>query len=138
MKAEFEQQAANLNWGFEYGRRDFNNLLSNAEENKTYIVADPVKRKRLKGNTGGVYGYRYRGHFMLLRKSSLDQKYSGDENAKYEKHIVPLTADLDALEDALMGCTVDYDIDWEATEIVNVLSENMDGYIVNYTITHLL
>lgn len=139
MKNELQAQAQEKNWGFFYGRRDFQNLeADNLDVEKTYLFLDPIKRKNLKGDTGAVYAIRYRGHFMLLRKSSLDNKYSGDIDTKYEKHIEPLEIDLDSLESSLIGCDGDYDVDWESTEIINVFNENMDGLIVNYTITQTL
>jgi hypothetical protein len=67
---------------------------------------------------------------MLLRKSDLDQTY--DEKAT--AYIEPLEADIETLKNRLTGCNGDYSIDWEYTEIVNVFSENMDGYTVRYNI----
>jgi len=139
MKQLLEEQATAKGWGFSYGRKDFQNLVAdNMDVDKTYIFLDPVNRKNLTGNTGAVYARRYRGYFMLLRKSSLDEIYSGAVDAKYEKHIQPLEVQLDGLELSLLGCEVQLDIDWESTEIVNVFGENMDGLLVNFTVTETL
>tara|TARA_R110002167_G_scaffold81296_2_gene222667 strand:+ start:3685 stop:4110 length:426 start_codon:yes stop_codon:yes gene_type:complete len=136
LKERIEAACTTLGYEFDYGRADFQNLNSNLDVNKTYLMLDPIRRKVVRGGTGSVRGYVYRGHFMLLRKSSLDEVYSGAEDAKYEKHISPLYTALDALDLNLLGCSLDYQTEFESTEIVNVFSENMDGLVVNYTITH--
>ena len=134
LKDDIKTVADSNTWGFEYGRSDFNNLIDDVEENKTYIVMDPIKVKPLYNNTGATFGHRYSGYFMMLRKSTLDNLYSGSSSAKYEKHIEPLYDDVEVLKNGLTGCNGDYDIDWDCTEIVNTFSENMDGLIVKYTI----
>lgn len=135
LKSDFETIANSQSWGFEYGRADFNNLIDDVEENKTYIVMDPVKVKPLYNNVGTTFGYRYSGYFMMLRKSTLDNIYSGNSTAKYEKHIEPIYDDVETLKNGLTGCNANYDIEWECTEIVNTFNENMDGLIVKYTIS---
>lgn len=134
MKTRMENIAAANGWDFDYGRADFQNLVDETVAGRVHLFLDPVRRRNIKSTTNGtVTGRRWAGHFMLLLKSDLDEVY--DE--KYDNYIAQLWAALDAFETQLDNCGAD-EVELDATEIVNVFSENMDGLTVRYIITETI
>lgn len=139
MKEIFQAIATSLGWNFDYGRKDFHNwreVVPGDMEN--YLFVDPIIRKPVYGQGGGLTSRTYSGHFMILRNSDLDEEYDDTAGAdgKYQLYIEPLIQEVETgvfwFE---INCTYDLLIEWEITEIINVFSENYDGILVKYKFT---
>src|SRR5690554_1348656 len=86
----FESYATSKGWGYEYARRDYQNLIdatnfvADAVEGygvgETIMLVDPISRRSKNGSTS------YHGSFMVLTKSDLDDDYA----SRKTKYIDPL------------------------------------------------
>lgn len=127
-------------WVFNYGRRDFGNLVEADDEQdpKWYFFLDPVIRTP-ESNT-----IIYEGYFMLLSKSDLDQTYDGQKetdinDGKWRVHIKPkLELIINEFTNQLT-CAGDYEIlHQKITDVINYFDENFDGVLVNFKIKQYL
>ncbi|UAB85695.1 hypothetical protein INR75_06685 [Zunongwangia sp. SCSIO 43204] len=132
LRTKLKEYAAAKGWHFVFGRRDYQNLYEVREwiqdefkpygEGVTIMFCDEYKRQR-----DGDY-IKYKGTFMVLTLSSLDESYDD----KREKYISPLELDLDVMHDRL-ECL--YDIEsWESEAEVNFFDLNADGAFVYYNL----
>lgn len=126
----FKNIATANNWGFEYSRADYQNLIGDIENNKVYLFVDPITIDSKFSDTNNET-FTYSGKFMLLLSSDVDEEYSD----KYNDYLKPLFNDnLKALKDEL-GCS-DYQINsFRIMEIINLFDENLDGLLINYSFT---
>lgn len=140
MKEILENIANTLGWEYHYARKDFQNLASlSASANATYLFVEPVEWRPQHNSIGSFTSWEFNGSFVVVIPSILDAPYSGSENAKYE------SAMRDRIRSIAHGafhheltCTHDIEIvSLTILEIVNVLSENFDGILVNYTFRSL-
>jgi hypothetical protein len=145
----FKTAADNLGWVFNYGRRDFQNLVEGEWSDKdadgddqtfeVYLFLDPtVDESKYSPNTGGLIEEVWSGRAMLLRKSDLDEIYFSavvNGKDKYQQYLKPLHGLIqNELRDELSTCG-DWSVQFRLQEIVNVFSENMDGWIINYKVS---
>nr|WP_314558454.1 hypothetical protein [uncultured Capnocytophaga sp.] len=135
---EILQDVANNNgWAFEYGRQDYNNLEGQAGKD-FYLYVDVPEESVLFDEYAVPIAHTYAGRFMLLKHSDFDRVYDSqmDGNAddgKYEMYIKPCKGEIMKVVEALCG---DYNItSWRVLEVINQLSNNFDGVLVNYQIT---
>jgi len=129
-----------LGWVFNYGRRDFGNLVEaeNENDNKWYFFLDPVTRTH-ESNT-----IIYNGYYMLLSKSDLDQLYDGQnenniEEGKWKMNIKPKLDFLNGSFEKLLTCDGTFEIIQQSvTDVINYFDENFDGVLVNFKIKQYL
>lgn len=146
MRNDFASAAAALSIEFRYAREDYMNLEKDVDANKVYLFVDPPRITPAKSqNTGAEFSETAEGRFMLLEKSSLDEKYDETQNAagvttdtKYQAHIEPLITVMKNLIKSLENCGAGWAFSYSYTELINVFSENMDGVLVNYKATRIL
>ena len=133
MYNELKIIAETNNFEFIYARRDFQNLNRGSEDlEKIFLFLDPIQKNDQFDEYSNLLSTSYNGTFMLVKQSKLGDKYQH----RFETTIRPLLEEkLNIITDSF-GCT-DYSIDsWNTTEIINVFSQNFDGVIVSYSITH--
>lgn len=142
MRNDFKATADTLNLGFVYGRKDFLNLMEDAETDKTYLYAEPPRTTPIRSGTGVTTGETVVGKFMLLKKGNMDAKYDEEQNAegvtveaKYQDIIEPMKTTLESVINNLEDICNDggYEITYNYIEIINVLDITMDGLLINYT-----
>jgi len=133
-----------LGWVFHYGRRDFQNLVEadTATDAKNYFFLDPVTRRPAYSDTGTFTGFTdFSGYFMILTKSDLDEVYDGQLDAdtadgKWLKYIKPKLDVLLGAFNSAVYCENSLQIKTlDITDMINVFDENLDGILVNYTIS---
>lgn len=130
-----------VGWIFNYGRADFQNLVETESENdpKWYFFLDPITTDST--NPSIVVNA---GHFMILSKSDLDQKYDGQteqekNDGKFRKNIMPKKEYLRNDFRNLIECGGDLEITKSVTtDIINFFDDNLDGVLVAFTITQFL
>ena len=145
----FKTAADNLGWLFKYGRKDFQNLVEGTfndndsdgddETNETYLCLDPtVDESKYSENTGALIEEVWTGSAMLLRVSDLDELYFDgivDGKSKFEQYLKPLHGLIqNELRHELANCG-EWTVLFRLQEIVNVFSENMDGWIIKYKLS---
>lgn len=125
--------ATSKNWRYEYARRDYQNLIDATDfvadaiegygVGETIMIVDPIRRSSENS------GISYRGSFMVLTKSDLDDDYA----SRKTKYIDPL---LDIILKEMKGFLLcNFDINqWEAIELINMLDWNADGLLVTYNL----
>ena len=124
--------AESQDWGFEYSRADYQNLYDDIEKNKIYLFVDPISTDSQFSDTGNET-ITYSGKMMLLMSSDVDEQY----NDKYNSYIKPLFDNsLQAFKDDI-ACSIMQVNSLKTTEIVNLFDQNMDGLMINYSITLL-
>ena len=121
------------NFEFIYARRDFQNLnRGDADLNKIFLFLDPIQKNDSFDEYSNLISTTYNGTFMLVKQSN----FGDDYQVRFEEIIRPLIEEkLNLITDSF-GCT-DYSIEsWNTTEIINLFSQNFDGVIVSYSMTH--
>ncbi len=127
-----------LEWVFNYGRADFQNLVETESENdpKWYFFLDPITTDN--SNPSIVVNT---GHFMILSKSDLDQHYDGEDEAsgKFRLNILPKKDYLRNDFRNFIECGGDLELTKSVTtDIINFFDDNLDGVLVAFTITQFL
>lgn len=122
--------ATDNNWKFECSRSDYQNLYDGMEISKIHLFVDPITIDSTFSNSGSETK-TYTGKFMLLVSSDVDEDYA----TKYIDHIKPLITDsTQIIKDGLL-CS-DYEINkFQTIEVINLFDVNLDGVLVNYSIT---
>jgi hypothetical protein len=122
--------AINNDWVFKYSPADYQNLYDEATTEKIHLFIDPIKIDSSFSDSG-FETKTYTGFFMLLFSSDVDEDYT----VKYETHIKPLiTTGTQVIKDLIL-CS-EYTINkFQTIEVINRLDFNLDGVIVNYSIT---
>jgi hypothetical protein len=131
-----------IGWVFDYGRRDFQNLVETDSENdpKWYFFLDPIRTDTSLMPTKKIST----GYFMLLSKSDLDEVYDSQQNVnpdngKYKKNILPKKTYLENDFKNMLECDGTIEITKaEQSDIINLFDDNFDGVLVNFTITQFL
>jgi hypothetical protein len=133
MKEILEAFATALNWFFEYGRADFQNLADIAEQKDvSHLFLDPVKLIKNRNDSGVVESMGYSGSFMLLYSSDIDEK---SYNIRYENYIKPIIdGQVVLIEDELICNKEATLVQWEITELINIFDYNFDGVLVAYKV----
>ena len=131
MYNKLKQISEENNWVFNYARRDFANLLNQAEGNNTYLFLDPIQTSTDFDDYGNAESQTFTGSFMILKSSNLDEGYE----ERYLTDIKPLIESQLKLIEAEFACS-DYIIDsWTTTEIINLFDYNFDGVVVKYSVS---
>ena len=133
IKDAFKNIADSLGWGFEYARRDYQNLtdvsdwIHSASQNyatgETFLFLDPVIR------SPHETGITYSGNMMILTNSDIDMTY----NDKFEGYIRPI---LDIVLGSFKNKLIcDFDVNlWRVIEVVNFFDFNADGVSISFEI----
>lgn len=136
LKETFETIASvqSPSWGFEYARRDYQNLidstnwiadaLNNYGTDETIFFCDPIKRGKTKAGAE-----TFSGSFMVLTRSDHDEKYE----ERYTKFIEPILSILMGGFRNKLLCDFDLNL-WESTEIINAFDWNADGLLITYSL----
>lgn len=126
----FKELAADNDWKFEYSRTDYQNLFSEMESNQVHLFVDPIVIDS-KFSDSGDESKTYSGKFMLLYSSDIDESYSD----KYDRYIKPLIDEsLTKIKDSFI-CS-DLSINkFQSVEVINLFDYNLDGILINYSIT---
>lgn len=138
MRDLFLQMCTALGIRFEYAKQDFQNLHELLNNGDTCIFLDPPNITPRFTETDVKVANIYTGSFMLLRYSHIEELYDSQEvgTGRYQRYLSPLATFLDGdIYNYLVTCGMGLLVSWNYDEIVNVFDANMDGYIVNYTIT---
>ncbi len=107
-------------------------IVNEVEVDKIFLLLDPVKLKKNYNDSGAVESITYSGSFMLLVSSDFDEE---SYNFRYENYIKPLRGNqLEAIESELTCGNEAEIIDWNETEVINVVDNNLDGILVSYVI----
>lgn len=122
--------AENNDFVFEYSRSDYQNLYNGMEISKIHLFVDPITIDSQFSDTGHETK-TYTGKFMLLVSSDVDEDYK----TKYNDHIKPLITDsTQIIKDSIL-CS-DHEINkFQTVEVINLFDVNLDGVLVNYSIT---
>lgn len=122
-------------WGFFYGRHDFQNLedLDETEAAKIQLFLDPVEIEENENDTNVTESAIHSGRFMLLMSSDIDEQSYDD---RYQDYIKPLIeTQLKILKESIAcGYEVTFNL-WKTIEVINILDFNFDGIIVTFNIT---
>ena len=118
------------NWIFNYARSDYQNLLHDVEEDKTYLFLDPVQIQHSFDEFQEPEVKTYNGTFLILQSSDFD----GDYDEKYLKHIKPLIDNHLKVIQKEFSCSQYTVNQWNTTEIINLFDQNLDGILVNYSV----
>jgi hypothetical protein len=136
-----------LGWEFNYGRRDFQNLVQTkgAADQTVYFFLDPVSVRPEKdpqsGSRTGVIDNS--GRFMIVTKADLDQVYDGQkgqdiQKGKWRRNIEPKLTIHFAVLEAVIDCSEDMIMATPTiTDVIGVFGENMDGIMVNFSIKQI-
>ncbi|MEW5675553.1 hypothetical protein ABGT15_04510 [Flavobacterium enshiense] len=127
----FKNVAESNNWVFKYGRSDYLNLSNEIEEpNKIHFFIDPIITDSNFSDVG-TETKSYSGKFMMLLSSDVDESYDD----KYNDYIKPLiNGALQTLKNDLV--CADFDINkFQVLEVINLFDYNLDGVLVNYSLT---
>lgn len=130
-----------IGWIFNYGRSDFQNLTATDDENdpKWYFFLDPITTDNTDASKIINTGY-----FMILSKSDMDQVYDNQDevepnDGKFRKNILPKKQYLAKEFRNLLECGGDIEITKSiVTDVINFFDDNLDGVLVNFTITQFL
>ncbi|MCG2611514.1 hypothetical protein LZZ90_08335 [Flavobacterium sp. SM15] len=127
----FKNIAETNGWVFEYGRKDYQNLYNEDVSGGTiHLFVDPIVIDSSFSNTGNETK-SYSGRFMMILSSDVDEMYDD----KFNDYIKPLfNGALQTIKDTLV-CD-DYDINkFQTLEVINLLDFNLDGVLVNYSLS---
>ena len=129
-----KQIAADNNWVYFYGRRDYANLLNEVEDDdKIYLFLDPVQENKEFDEYGEPIATLFSGSFLLLKSSQLDEGYE----ERYLNDIRPLIETQSKIIIDNFSCS-DYSIQsWNSTEVINLFDYGYDGIVVNYSVYSL-
>ena len=117
-------------WSFEYSRADYQNLFDEMDNNKIHLFVDPIVIDSNFSDSGNETK-TYSGKFMLLLSSDVDEDYS----SKYSTYIKPLIDNSTQIIKADLLCG-EYQINkFQTIEVINLFDNNLDGVLVNYSVT---
>ena len=132
VKTKFKEIADSLGWGFEYARRDYQNLIDATDfiadtlkgygVGETILFMDPVRR------SNGTDGIDEVGFMMVLTKSNQDETY----DKRVELYIDPVKDIIHGSFYNKLKCSFDIN-DWRSVEIINQFDWNADGLGINYS-----
>lgn len=130
-----------IGWVFHYGRADFQNLIETDNENdkKWYFFLDPISTENT--NPSLVINT---GNYMILSKSDLDQVYDNQQEVnpnqgKFRLNILPKKQYIKNEFRNLLECQGNLEVTKSiTTDIINFFDDNLDGVLVNFTITQFL
>jgi hypothetical protein len=128
---EFLNNIALLNdWVFEYSRADYQNLYDEMDNGKIHLFVDPIVIDSSFSDSGNETK-TYSGKFMLLLSSDVDEDYS----TKYNTYIKPLIDNgMQSIKDVLL-CSEFQINKLQVVEVINLFDYNLDGVLVNYSVT---
>ncbi len=119
-------------WSFEYARTDYQNLYDDIETERTYLFVDPITTDS-KFSSAGNETLTYSGKLFLLLSSDVDEEYSN----KYVQYIKPLFEDARNLIIGAFACS-QYEVNiFKTTEVINLFDQNLDGLLINYSVTYV-
>lgn len=142
MKERFESIAEDLDWYFDYGRKDYHNLYDQKDGKTFKFFLDPITEDDKISELGNTESITFEGYFMILMNSTLDKVYdaqldSDKSTGRYENYIKRCKEQADALK-KILACN-EYEIKrWKKTEVINLFDTNFDGVLVNFQIIELL
>lgn len=125
-----KQLAENNDWIFEYSRTDYQNLFSEMQIDKVHLFVDPITIDSQFSDSGNEVK-TFSGKLMLLLSSNIDESYSD----KYTSYIKPLIDESNQILKDVLTCS-DYTINkFQSVEVINLFDQNLDGILINYSIT---
>lgn len=125
-----KQLAENNDWIFEYSRTDYQNLFSEMQIDKVHLFVDPITIDSQFSDSGNEVK-TFSGKLMLLLSSDIDESYSD----KYISYIKPLMDESNQILKDVLTCS-DYTINkFQSVEVINLFDQNLDGILINYSIT---
>jgi len=133
MKEIIEAIATANGWSFVYGRKDFNNLFNEIEqENISHLFLEPPAIEDIHNDMGIVEKKAYSGFLTIGYSSDIDEE---DYEARYDKYIKPIIDGVLSTLKHEIRCGQEVVILlWKTTEFVNVFDYNFDGVILEYNI----
>jgi len=133
----FREVAESFDWIFDYGRKDFHNLIDDGTNGKWHFFLDPVV-----DDTNSQFAI-YEGYFMVLSIADLDQNYDNQkgtspEDGKWLQNIKPKKDFLKTKFRDKLECADLEILRYRMTEVINFFDDNMDGVLVNFQIKQFL
>ncbi len=133
----FREVAESFDWNFDYGRKDFHNLIDGESNGKWYFFLDPVV------DDTNSQASIYEGYFMVLSVADLDQNYDNQkgttpEDGKWLQNIKPKKDFLKTKFRDKLECADLEILRFRMTEVINFFDDNMDGVLVNFQIKQFL
>lgn len=128
---EFLNNIALLNdWVFEYSRADYQNLYDGMANDKIHLFVDPIVIDSSFSDSGNETK-TYSGKFMLLLSSNVDEDYA----TRYTTYIKPLIDNGTQLIKDNFSCGEFQINKFQTVEVINLFDNNLDGILVNYSVT---
>lgn len=122
--------AESNDWVFKYARQDFQNLYDEMENDLVHLFVDPITIDTVFSATGNET-ITYSGKLMLLVSSDIGDDYE----TKYENTIKELIATSTSRITQRMICEDATINKFQTVEVINLFDYNLDGVLVNYSIT---
>jgi len=118
-------------WGFEYGRRDFDNLYDEEMSEDVRVFLDPVTIDEEINEQGVTEHQTYSGSFMMLKSSDVDEKSYED---RYQDYILDLKDTINTTLKNAIICKGMLIKSWKVQEVINVFDFNFDGLLITYSV----
>lgn len=139
IKPFLEQYCQQNGWHFEYGRSDFHNLEVRDDNALFYLFLDPITQEIKFNEYNQATNYTEQGRFLLVMHSDFDRVYHSQQSndpaqGKYEKYIRPCKQALLGLLQGLTCLPEVTPLKWTITEVINLLDNNFDGVLVEFTL----
>lgn len=132
MEDIIEQITDRFGYEYIYGRKDYQNLYNEIENDVLKVFLDPVVVEDSDGDNGEVEHYIHTGNVMLLYSSDMNKE---DYKEKYENYIKPLVTEKAAEIKGILNCEYEVTIKkWRKTHIVNLFDYNLDGIVISFII----
>lgn len=133
-----EQLAAQLGYEYQYGSKEWQNLLDAEDdtaltfENKTkYLLFLWHDEDDILNGYGACEGYKYTGELLLLVRSKISDR---NQESKYKTSVQFLKTLANELRDLYVDCEGYTVKKWKKIEVYNEFDTNMDGLKINFAI----
>jgi hypothetical protein len=136
---KFKEYCESLNWVFNYGNYDWQNLIDIVNEVSEGVPPDGYflllykDREKKFNQYNALQSETFTGEFIYAKQSDFTEK---DYNFKYENRISQMETDLDNFHLLISDCIGLYIEAWSEAEVSNILDANFDGIKVKFRIRH--
>lgn len=136
---KFKEYCESLNWVFNYGNYDWQNLIDIVNEVSEGVPPDGYflllykDREKKFNQYNALQSETFTGEFIYAKQSNFTEK---DYNYKYNNRIGLMEIALDDFHLLISDCQGLYIESWTETEVSNILDANFDGIKVKFRIRH--
>lgn len=129
---KIKQIAKDLNYKFNYGAYEWQNLIDLTENNQIYLLLLWKDTNRVFNDYNVIEKTSYTGEFILCKRSNFQEP---DYNYKYENYIKELETEAKNIIKNISICDNLLLEKWSETEVSDQLDTNLDGLKINFQIT---